>query len=292
MIRFTIYTYLFKPINSPMEKDMFLPDINVADSMRDKQTIFSSFFMHDSKLKFKSNNQVYEHHVVAQRDGIIVLQIANNSKLVREANFNRQEEEDHPSLYVIIDNRKDKQIIAIENRSVAFSETSTVARIMEESLAKMLLEHGLEISVEAKFHTHEFWDVAAECKDGVASVKFKFPYPNLPEITDIVGEYYTEVARRTNGEPTTILTARPKERLILDEKDILVQNMIRAASASGKLIMMRPKGQRKWKQIGLRTVVHEEMSEQVFNRLDECELIPRKWHAIVEFMDRIKTVYD
>ena len=55
MIRFTIYTYLFKPINSPMEKDLFLPDVNVADSMRDKQTIFGSFFMHDSKLKFKSN---------------------------------------------------------------------------------------------------------------------------------------------------------------------------------------------------------------------------------------------
>ena len=51
-----------------MEKDLFLPDVNVADSMRDKQTIFGSFFMHDSKLKFKSNGQVYEHHVVAKSE--------------------------------------------------------------------------------------------------------------------------------------------------------------------------------------------------------------------------------
>lgn len=291
MIRFTIYTYLFKPINDPIELDLFSPSVNVEESMRMKQEIFGQFFQVESKLKFKSNSQIYEHHIVAQRDGIIVLQIANNSKLVREANFNRQEEEDHPSLYVIIDNRKDKQIIAIENRSVAFADTTTVARIMEDGFAKMLLEHGLDVNIEAKYHTHEFWDVAAECKDGVASVKFKFPYPNLPEITDLVGEYYAEVARRTNGEPTTILTARPKERLILDEKDLLMQNMISAASASGKMIMMRAKGQRKWKQIGLRTMVHEELSEQVFNGLDDREIIPRQWHAIVTFMDRIKTVY-
>lgn len=100
------------------------------------------------------------------------------------------------------------------------------------------------------------------------------------------------MARRTNGEPTTILTARAKERLILERGDLLVENMISAASASGKLIMMRPKGQRKWKQIGLRTIVHEELSDQVLNHLEENELIPHKWYAIVSFLDRIKNVYD
>ena len=30
MIRFTIYTYLFKPINEPQEPDMFSPEVKVV----------------------------------------------------------------------------------------------------------------------------------------------------------------------------------------------------------------------------------------------------------------------
>lgn len=290
MIRFTIYTYQFKPINAPIELNMFEPTVDVEQSMERKQEIFGSFFKYNSKLKFKSNNQNYDYYVVAQHKGIIVMKLANNSKLVHEADFNRWEEDDHPSLYVIIDNRQDKQIMAIENRQQAFSDTNTVARIIQEGTEKMLLDYGLEISIAAKFHTHEFWDVEAECQEGVASVKFKFPYPNLPVISDLVGEHYKEVAKSTNSEPTTILTARPNERLTLTQGDPLVENMISAASASGKLIMMRPKGQRKWKQIGLKTFVYEELSETVLNNLEQ-ELIENKWHIIIKFLDRIKVVY-
>ena len=38
-------------------------------------------------------------------------------------------------------------------------------------------------------------------------------------------------------------------------------------------------------------VYDKELSEQVFDRLEDGELIPVKWHAIVKFLDRIKTVY-
>jgi len=291
MIRFTIYTYLFKPIKAPLERNLYGSDVNAEESMTKKLEILDSYFTFDSKFKMKAGGHTYNHNVVARRDDIIVLQIANNSKLVHESNFNRWEEDDHPSLYVLIDNRPGKQIIAIENRPVAFSETKTVANILYESLNRVLFEYGLEVTIDAKFHTHEFWEVAAECENGVASVRFKFPYPNLAEITDLVGECFTEMALRTNGEPTTTISARPKEHLTLEKDDLFMLNMIKAASASGKLIMMRPVGQRKWKQVGLKTIVHEEISEQVFDHLEEAEIIPRRWDAIVKFLDRIKLVY-
>ena len=120
---------------------------------------------------------------------------------------------------------------------------------------------------------------------------FKFPYPNLPEISDMVGEFYTDLARRTNTEPKTTLTAPTKERAVLDRGDLVLDAMIRAASASGKQIMMRPKGVRKWRRIGLDTLVQEELSELALKNIEEGELIPRKWQAIVDFLDRIQTVY-
>lgn len=291
MIRFTIYTYEFKPIMQP-EADLFLPEVDWKESVAHKQEIFGRYFDEGSELVFKrSNKQIYDHMVVAQHEGVVIMRIANNSRLTHEKHFKQWEEEDNPSLSVIIDNRKDKQIIAIENRSQAFSDTLTVARIMQEGFNRLLQTERLEIQIDAKYHVHEFWDVEATCEKGVACVKFKFPFPNLPQITDMVSFMYEEVAKSTNSEPTTILTARPKERLTLKKDDQLLESMIKAASASGKLIMMRPKGQLKWKQIGTETIVSEELSEKAFQRLEDGELIPRKWHAIVEFLDRIKTVY-
>ena len=37
MTRFTIYTYLFKPINEPQEPDMFSPEVKVEESLAMKQ---------------------------------------------------------------------------------------------------------------------------------------------------------------------------------------------------------------------------------------------------------------
>lgn len=292
MTRFTIYTYLFKPINEPYQPELFSPEVKAEESMAKKLEIFGDFFRVDFPLKFHRGNQRFDHLVVGQRKGIIVMQIANNTLQVHEQKFNRWMEEDHPSLYVLIDNRTDgKQVIAIENRPQAFSDTKTVANIMEETFNRNLQPKRLQVQVNAKYHTHEFWDVVSQYEQGIASVTFKFPYPNLPEISDMVGEFYTDLARRTNSEPKTTLTSPTKERMKLEQGDIIIEQMIKAASASGKLIMMRPKGAQKWRRIGLETPAQEELSEQALKGLGDGEVIPRKWKAIEDFMNRIKTVY-
>ena len=55
--------------------------------------------------------------------------------------------------------------------------------------------------------------------------------------------------------------------------------------------MMRPKGAQKWRRIGLETPAQEELSEQALKGIGDGELIPRKWKAIEDFMNRIQTVY-
>lgn len=291
MIRFTIYTYLFKPINEPFQPELFSPNVDAEESMDRKLELFADFFRGEQQIRFNRNNQRYDHLVVAQGSGIIVLQIANNTQQVHEQKFNRWTEEDHPSLFVLIDNREDRQVIAIENRAQAFSDTQTVANIMEESFNRRLYRHRLQLQVNAKYHAHEFWDVVSQYEQGIASVTFKFPYPNMPAISDMVGEFYTDLARRTNSEPKTTLTTPKTEKMRLEEDDEILQQMIKAASASGKLIMMRPKGAQKWRKIGLETPVQEELSEQVLKDLNQLELMPKKWKAITDFMDNIKTYY-
>lgn len=291
MARFTIYTYLFKPINEPFQPELFSPDVDAEESMDKKQEIFSNFFKGEQQIRFNRSNQRFDHLVVAQGNGIIVLQIANNTQQVHEQKFNRWTEEDHPSLFVLIDNRSDRQVIAIENRAQAFGDTQTVANILEESFNRRLYRHRLQVQVNAKYHAHEFWDVVSQYEQGIASVTFKFPYPNMPAISDMVGEFYTDLDRRTNSEPKTTLTTPKTERMRLEQDDEILQQMIKAASASGKLIMMRPKGAQKWRKIGLETPVQEELSEQALKDLNQLELMPKKWKAIMDFLDNIQTFY-
>ena len=66
MIRFTIYTYLFKPINEPQEPDMFSPEVNVEESMARKLEIFGDFFRADYSLKFHRGNQRFDHLIVGK----------------------------------------------------------------------------------------------------------------------------------------------------------------------------------------------------------------------------------
>ena len=84
MTRFTIYTYLFKPINEPQEPDMFSPLVKVEESLAMKQELLGELFLKESKLRFtKSRNnsdseyKQFEHLIVARRDGIIVMRLAN-----------------------------------------------------------------------------------------------------------------------------------------------------------------------------------------------------------------------
>lgn len=51
MIRFTIYTYLFKPINEPQEPDMFSPEVKVDESLAMKQELLGELFKAESKLR-------------------------------------------------------------------------------------------------------------------------------------------------------------------------------------------------------------------------------------------------
>lgn len=84
MIRFTIYTYLFKPINEPQEPDMFSPEVKVDESLAMKQELLGELFKAESKLRFsRSRNngdgesKQFEHMIVAQSDRIVVMRLAN-----------------------------------------------------------------------------------------------------------------------------------------------------------------------------------------------------------------------
>lgn len=296
MAKFQIYTYMFRPV---MENKMEIPfeefqKIDVQDSLDRKQELTSEVLDNNEKLKFKFNTVEYAHKMYIGQNGIYVLRIANTGHKPAkvENNFKVMKQQNHPSCIVIIDNRQDRQIIAIEHNS-AFGKDPSLAVIIQTTLRKALQNYRLTLDVTQKYHTSEFWQVVDNSMmlRGIDYVDFPFAYPNLPEISDMVGEYMNNIARQTNSEPTLKLKGQNNESVNLSREDQWLLSAIKACAASGRPILIKPKGSELMK-IGVDSPVYEEISDETLTELDQKELFDSKYNIIVEFLNTIKVVYD
>lgn len=300
MAKFQIYQYMFRPV---MENQMGLPleefqAVNVQESLDKKQELLGSVLndfaceKDEPKKYYQFDGEAFKYRSFINQGDIYVMRIANNKKTKLEADFNVSELDNHPSCLVIIDNRKDRQIVAIE-RNAAFSKNSMVADILQNTFRLKLLSRRLTLDIAGKFHTAEFWQVrnaSMELK-GIEYVDFPFAYPNLPAISDLVGEYFTDLAKRTNSEPTLHLQGQNHESVNLDPEDIWVLKAIKACAASGKPILMKPKGSQV-RKIGVESPVIEEIADVAVKDLSSRDLFDAKFNLIVEFLNKIKLVYE
>lgn len=300
MAKFQIYQYMFRPV---MENQMGLPleefqAVNVQESLDKKQELLGSVLndfaceKDEPKKYYQFDGETFKYRSFINQGDIYVMRIANNKKTKLEADFNVSELDNHPSCLVIIDNRKDRQIVAIE-RNAAFSKNTMVADILQNTFRLKLLSRRLTLDIAGKFHTAEFWQVrnaSMELK-GIEYVDFPFAYPNLPAISDLVGEYFTDLAKRTNSEPTLHLQGQNHESVNLDPEDIWVLKAIKACAASGKPILMKPKGSQV-RKIGVESPVIEEIADVAVKDLSSRDLFDAKFNLIVEFLNKIKLVYE
>lgn len=300
MAKFQIFQYLFRPV---MENQAGLPAeafqaVNVQDSLTRKQELFGNVLddlaceQNEQEKYYQFNGEKFKYRSFINQGDIYVIRIANNKKAKLESDFNVSELDNHPSCLVIIDNRKDRQIIAIE-RNVAFSKASMVADILQNTFRLKLLSNRLTLDIAGKFHTAEFWQVRNSSMNlkGIDYVDFPFGYPNLPAISDLVGEYFTDLAKRTNSEPTLHLQGQNHESVNLDPTDIWLLNAIKACAASGKPILIKPKGSQV-RKIGVESPVIEEIADIAVKELSSHDLFDSKFNLIVEFLNKIKLVYE
>lgn len=296
MARFQIFTYMFRPM---MENQLDIPfeefeAVDIQASLDRKQDFTDNCLNNDFQLQFGFGDVHYAHKTYIHQNGIYVFRIANSGHKPTkvEYDFKMEEAANHPSCLVIIDNRKDRQVIAIERNS-AFGKSPSLSAIIQTTLRKALASQRLTLDVRPKFHTSEFWQVVRTslAQKGIETVDFPFAYPNLPAISDMVGEYMNDVARRTNSEPTLHLKGQNGESVQLDENDLWLLSAIKACAASGRPILIKPKGM-EVRKIGTESPVIEEIPDSTLKDLGEKDLFDTKYLGIVEFLNSIKLVYD
>lgn len=286
MASYILYTYQFAPLSNETQK--LFDSLPKSTERMEKKQDYLQQILSNEQFKFKSvRDGVFEHQKRYDSNGIIIFKLANNKQLNLEENFKIRKHNYSPSCFIIIDNRKDIQHIAIEDDSTAFSSTDVVRNILEHSLQKALKAFGLTISIKKEYQETEFWQLIEQYPKGASMVRFHFSYPNLPRVCDSINELISNQSKLTNSKETTFeLKSSNTEQLSLSNENEQLSGLIDASAKSGNVITIKMKNIRKYIRTGKTTksIEIEDLELQMQND-DLFKTVPEK---IIELLNQVK----
>lgn len=283
MSKYILYRYQFSPIQSNVQSMFPVEAENMSDEelMQKKQVLFASLFDENVELKFKKGNKLYNYKMLFCQGGFFVFKIANDKSVNLEENFTKCKHEYSPSCNVIIDNRKDFQIIAVEEKKNVFKSTDVVSSILQDTFSKYLQSYRLSIAVRRIFDETDFWTIVADNRDSIEKVRFRFSYPNLPTLNKNVKEAIAEVAKSTaSGNSEFMLEAQKGYSLNVSEEDSNLSSLVQMSADGGEEIKIKIKKLSAWQKVGdssksieiedLDATLSNGLFEKALDKLSEC----------------------
>lgn len=117
--------------------------------------------------------------VVAETDGVCLLELENNKSKSTIENKQKVKHPDHPYCRVIIDNVPDHQIIAIEKNAAFDGNPDKAALVLKHGLQNLMAPYGRDIDI-IPLHksSSEFWpvvwDIRKKFNDRVRHIKLDY----------------------------------------------------------------------------------------------------------------------
>jgi|GEM_PF-4315186 len=309
MASFAIYNYSFhgitkvglflgqedetKPLFTAKERQDFVQKIFHDDLNGGRQ--FECGRMEEQKTpdgKRIRTKMKYGCQVVWENYGLIFLKVSNPYKsITKHSNFQKIKEKDEPWCHVLIDNRPDREFIAIEKNS-AFNSPDSVAAILESSIRARLAPHRVDIEIKNSYEPDAFWETVDRYKAwGIYEVAFKFAAPNPAWQAELIGSV-SEAAKAMNARPTTVFTSPDGAPILLSKDNEELFKYVEACGLSGEDIIIKVKGIRT--RIHIKDVkdkfVFKQMSEETYRLMlsGEPDLFNEDFGLIASFLDQVK----
>lgn len=246
-INLPVYTYEFMPASEETD-GLFESAEEVKERnmhvMARKQDLMQDFLEMIAKgeLVPAMNDKQYRCKVLYNKNRIVIFKMEHLKDETYDWDFGTATHPIGPNCHVIVDNRANMQHIAIEPKQKAFSSTNVVKNILNETFKPLFKQHGLLFDIKAQYQPSEFWEyVDAEQMYGIKEVRFYFPYPNLPAISDKYGEFMKQVGLDYTCMPGLILYAPDDLDMKLSKNDKGLQFYLEAAGESGIPIAVQSK---------------------------------------------------
>jgi hypothetical protein len=242
---FHLYRYQILPTVEDLQLD-FIAGITSKDELiRRKNAIFADVIKNTKKEFFHPRAELT--HQLYEMGDFMVLKLGANRSLIRiTKSFEEEELENWPSVYVVINNNPEVQLMAVELEARAFYRSSTVVNVLETNINSWLEQFKLEVRINPTFLKNEFWRVVQTHKNRITYVEFFMVAPNLSNISKGLELDLGELKSRTNSINTNLALRSPKgERLTLSEDDRFVQSLVNYSAEGGGTIHLKARNIRK-----------------------------------------------
>ena len=291
-LQLPVYTYEFIPLEKP-EGNLFQSKEEIEKHIEDlklhKQEILQKYIdrIVKGELVPRMGDKEYRCKTLFHEGGVTIFKMENIKDESYDWNFGVERHRIGPNCHVIIDNRKDMQHIAIERKIKAFSSTNVVKNILCETLKPLLKSEGLLLEINPQFHPKEFWDfIEANHQYGIKEIRFYFPYPNLPAISDKYGEAMKRIGLDYHCMPGLILYAPDDLDLKLERGDQALNFWLEASGESGIPVAVQSKrlGSR-MQLIGKNKCVTWPLDKKVLDMLDPQPEMAQQQQLLIDVLD-------
>lgn len=291
-LQLPVYTYEFIPLEKP-EGNLFQSKEEIEKHIEDlklhKQEILQKYIdrIVKGELVPRMGDKEYRCKTLYHEGGVTIFKMENIKDESYDWNFGVERHRIGPNCHVIIDNRKDMQHIAIERKIKAFSSTNVVKNILCETLKPLLRSEGLLLEINPQFHPKEFWDfIEANRQYGIKEIRFYFPYPNLPAISDKYGEAMKRIGLDYHCMPGLILFAPDDLDMVLEHEDQVLNFWLEASSESGIPVAVQSKRSGSRMQlIGKNKCVTWPLDKKVLDMLDPQPEMAQQQQLLIDVLD-------
>ena len=305
-LKFAIYNYNFLRIIEPNKQlQLEFPEwqkVDVEESFENRQQMFGDILQSDyhTPYQFESarGKQYWHRQVVKPQDEVYVMRVANvTSVTITDEQLKSKDYADYRNCLVIVDNRPGIQRVAIERKTKAFSDTKTVAGILETSLCKLLRQKLLKVKLTAVYGTNVFWTTLNDYPDGFRKVRFHFPPLNLERLTKVMDKYLKTAREDWDSDLDFSFGANEGGVVKIDPDNERQRALVKGASGGGVWIEMYPKGKRRPVYCGKNQFVVMNVDSEVFDELvSDQRVIPNVGSSamdkVKQFMKQVPDVFN
>lgn len=212
---FNLYRYQIIPVTN---------QYSLLYSLDERITQKNEFFWqalidvcHDSTNDGRIKNKI-KSIILDSDNALLVSSKEKNIKIYNEDSV-QEHVQSYPPAYIFIDNRRDYQIAAVQDRP-EYSSTKSILSSLVDRIRRRLALGGLYVEFSPIYKERSFWGFINEYKDNIKEISFRIITPNMPSISSSLSDDLKNMAKMTNASKTDYkITAAPGTHLDVSQEN-------------------------------------------------------------------------
>lgn len=244
-VSFELYRYQLLPVTRHAQQNIFQDTMSVEDIEKNKNRFVGAILENFPTLVHRTYD-IHQKNIFYEND-VLCLKVAVQKTLERNnVNFRKEKIEDWPNITILINNKKDVQMIAISKNDKAFSGSKIVIKTIQSMINKRLKDYHLQMHTEAMFNKKDFWSIVTNHQTKLTSMKFELISPNMANISSRLKLDLKQLNKDTNSHITNLEFNSPLgASLEVNRGNEMINSLLEYASEGGGDISFKVKGYKK-----------------------------------------------